>query len=141
MRVRVRKFPWRLSGHGGGWSLPAGALILVGAAGLSHDLVVRAMPVDPRDERWASHSPAYRVYFWQPVGPGEQSAWRSDEWELTEADVDEVLAWADAHADGRAMSAWVVHRDADGVGLIRLAGIDPTADPGVWPSWASPRSG
>jgi len=33
------------------------------------------------------------------------------------------------------------HRDAGGVGLIRLAGIDPTADSGIWPSWASPRSG
>jgi hypothetical protein len=60
---------------------------------------------------------------------------------LTEADVDEVLAWAGRRAGGRTMSVWVVHRDADGAGLIRLAGIDPTADREAWPSWASPRPG
>ncbi len=102
---------------------------------------MRVMPIDPRDQRWESDRPAYRVYFWRSLGPGELSGWESDEWELTETDVDEVLAWADAHAGGRTMSLWVVHRDADGVGLIRLAGLDPTADPQSWPSWASPRPG
>jgi hypothetical protein len=123
-------------------ALSGRALILRWAADVGHDLVVRATPIDPRDQRRESDSPAYRVYFWQSVGSGEGSGWQSEEWELTEADVDEVLAWADAQAGGRTMSVWVVvHRDAGGVGLIRLAGIDPTADPGAWPSWASPRSG
>jgi hypothetical protein len=111
------------------------------AVDVGHDVVVRAMPIDPRDQRWQSDSPAYRVFFWQSLGSGESSGWRSEEWELTEADIDEVLAWAGSHAAGRTVSIWVVHRDADGVGHIRLAGIDPTADRGVWPSWASPRSG
>ena len=92
---------------------------------------MHAMPVDPRDQNWESDSPAYRVYFWQDMA--------SDEWELSEADIDEVLAWADAHADGRTMTVWVVHRDSEGVGLIRLAGIEPPAAPENWPSWASPR--
>jgi hypothetical protein len=96
------------------------------------DVVVRVTQIDPRDQSWENDGPAYRVYFWT----GES---RCDEWELTEADVDEVLAWADAQAGGRTMSIWVVHRDDDGVGLIRLAGLDPTAAPRVWPSWAVPR--
>ncbi|MEU4675061.1 hypothetical protein AB0F91_45750 [Amycolatopsis sp. NPDC023774] len=58
---------------------------------------------------------------------------------MTDADIDEVLAWVDQHAKGRTMTIWAVHRDGDGIGLIRLAGVDPTADPGVWPSWAVPR--
>jgi hypothetical protein len=93
---------------------------------------MRAAHVDPRDQRWEDDSPAYRVYFWT----GDSSC---EEWQLTGADVDEVLAWADEHADGRTMSIWVVRSDADGVGLIRLAGVDPTADPSTWPSWAAPR--
>ncbi len=47
--------------------------------------------VDPRDQLWANDSPAYRVYFWS----GDSSC---DEWQLTEADIDEVLAWADEEA-------------------------------------------
>jgi hypothetical protein len=115
-------------------------LILCRAVG-GHDLVVRATLIDPRDQRWESDCPAYRVCFWQSVGSGEGSGWQSEEWELAEADVDEVLAWADARAGGRTISVWVVHCDARGVGVIRLAGIDPTADPEIWPGWASPRSG
>jgi hypothetical protein len=79
------------------------------------DVVVRATPVDRGDQWWENDGPAYRVYFWT----GES---RCDEWELTEADVDEVLACADAQAGGRTMSVWVVHRDDDGVGLIRFGG-------------------
>jgi len=100
---------------------------------VGHDGVVRAMPIDSRDQRWEDDSPAYRVCFWQLAGG------RSEEWELTEADVAEVLAWADAHAGDRTVSVWVVHQDAAGLGAIRLAGIDPTTDPGAWPSWASAR--
>ena len=102
---------------------------------------MRAISIDPRDQRWQNDSPAYRVYFWQSAGGSESPGWQSDEWELTEADIDEVLAWAGSHAAGRTMSIWVVHRDADGLGLIRLAGIDPVADREVWPSWASQRTG
>jgi hypothetical protein len=108
---------------------------------VGHGVVMRAMPVDPRDQQWENDRPAYRVYFWQSTGSGAGSGWQSDEWELTETDVDEVLAWGGRRAGGRTMSVWVVHRDARGVGLIRLAGIDPTADREAWPSWASPQPG
>jgi hypothetical protein len=78
-------------------------------------------------------SPEYRVSFWQ--GP------HVEEWEtVTEADVDEVLAWATAEADGRPYSVWArsIHPGVDGKLLadeVRLFGVDPpTGD--REPSWA-----
>ena len=82
--------------------------------------------VDPRDQKWERDSPTYRVYFWERTGTSDLSGWRSDEWELSAADVDEVLSWADEHADGRLVNVWLVHNDAHGLGLIRLMGRDPT---------------
>jgi len=50
--------------------------------------------VDPRDTRWEVLHPAYRVYFWQQPHPeNPHSIWISDEWEIGDADVDEVLNW------------------------------------------------
>jgi hypothetical protein len=63
--------------------------------------------VDPRDiER--EEKAVYRVYFW--------SAGRSvcDVFELTDAaDVDEVLRWIDANAEGREVEALVVVDGSD----------------------------
>lgn len=90
---------------------------------------VLASPIDPRDQTSEIDDPAYRAYFWD-------SPQACDEWELTEADLDEVLSWVQANSRGRPHSLWaVVRRDQD-VELIRLRGIDPTADPGTWPIWA-----
>ena len=47
--------------HGSGRSVPAMGVILWRVAGVGHDVVVRAVPVDPRDQRWESGRPAYRV--------------------------------------------------------------------------------
>jgi hypothetical protein len=58
--------------------------------------------VDPRDIK-REEKAVYRVYFW--------SAGRSvcDVFELTDAaDVDEVLRWIDANAEGREVEALVV---------------------------------
>lgn len=55
----------------------------------------------------------------------------SDEYEITEADVHDVIRWADDHADDRTYSLWacVPHhsQEAPGLMLVRLAGWDPTA--------------
>lgn len=91
---------------------------------------MRATGVDPRDQRWESDSPAYRVNFWES---GRGGGWASEMWELEEADVGEVLTWAAEQAAGRTVSIWAVHRDADGLGLIRLAGSDPVAVPDTPP--------
>ena len=69
---------------------------------------VRARPVDPRDTRWEVWNPRFRVHFWGSFG----QIWASREFE---------------HADGG--ETYTVHcvvEGADGTGLVRLAGTDPT---------------
>jgi hypothetical protein len=86
-----------------------------------HYSLVNVEPVDPRDQTEGVDAPSYRVYFWQGS--------HSDEYEITGADVSEVLAWADLNAAGRTYSLWAClpARDAVGVNLVRLAGWDPPA--------------
>jgi hypothetical protein len=90
-------------------------------------------PVDPRDTGWEITSPSYRVYFWeaQPPPPGAQDdavGYRSSEFEITGADVAEVLAWAEATAAGESsFTLYGVIEHGGERGLVRLAGIDPTA--------------
>ncbi len=62
--------------------------------------------------------------------------WLSDEWELTGADIDHVVAWVHEQADGRPASLWAVTGSGDDVTHIRLAGTDPTASDDTWPEWA-----
>ena len=77
--------------------------------------------VDPRDQTEEVDAPRYRVYFWH----GSES----DEYEITGADVHEVLTWADVRAAGRTYSLWASLPASDefGVKLVRLAGWDPPA--------------
>lgn len=81
-------------------------------------------PVDPRDQRWEVDSPVFRVYFW------EHTAFRGDvsyEYEITGADVGEVLRWAEDEAGDRTFVLYVCHTNERGeLGLILLAGTDPT---------------
>jgi len=53
---------------------------------------------------------------------------------LTEADVHEVLAWADDQAKGRRITVWVGLTQDGEPGLVRLSGWEPTrADhPSAW---------
>jgi hypothetical protein len=90
--------------------------------------------VDPRDIGWQIDSPAYRVYFWEepqarPAVPESLVMWQSNEFELTGADdVTQVLAWA--KATGNPGSTYAVYAVVEGTGdrgLVRLAGVDPTA--------------
>ena len=56
---------------------------------------MQILPIDPRDTRWEVPHPTYRVYFWQRQQPHNPlSGWASDEWEIHDADIDEVLNWA-----------------------------------------------
>lgn len=77
---------------------------------------VQAHGVDPRDTRWEQDEPTYRVHFWTPG--------RSSEWEVSGADVDEVLRWAADHAEGRSYVVYARIIGAEGPGLIRLLGTD-----------------
>lgn len=81
---------------------------------------MRIRGVDPRDIGWEQDHARYRVYFW------DVAASVSDEYEvLDEVDVEEVLAWAAAHAaeQGLTHTVYVVVTGRDGPGLIRLAGV------------------
>jgi hypothetical protein len=83
----------------------------------------RARPVDPRDTSWEVWNPRYRVYFWRSLG----QSWASREFELSDADVVAVLAWAAEHAeDDETYTMHCVVEDSEGAGLVRLAGTDPT---------------
>jgi hypothetical protein len=82
--------------------------------------------VDPRDQTWANNRPVFRVYFWSEVGLGARS---SDEFEVRDADVVEVLQWAEAERRERTFTLYLRHDDAAGPGLVLLAGTDPTAGP------------
>jgi hypothetical protein len=90
---------------------------------------VLASPIDPRDQTSEVDDPAYRAYFWDNPGA-------CDEWELREADIDEILDWFRANSKGRPHSLWVVVRSDQVVQLIRLRGIDPPAALDTWPTCA-----
>jgi hypothetical protein len=84
---------------------------------------IRWWPVDPRDTGWEVRDPRFRVYFWRPLG----DAWMSREFELSGGDVVAVLAWAAEIADDdETYTLHCVVETADGTGLVRLAGTDPT---------------
>jgi len=67
------------------------------------------------------------VYFWTHQGPQDRrSGWASDEWEIEDADVDEVLNWALNNAAGRRFTVYaLVSGQPGGPGLVRLLGTDP----------------
>lgn len=78
---------------------------------------MRIESVDPRDTRWEVAAPVYRVYFCTDGG--------TDEYQVSDADVPEVLAWAEADAR-RHRTNYVVYVRSEhpihGPGLLRLAG-------------------
>jgi hypothetical protein len=78
---------------------------------------MQTMGVDPRDETWELVDPRYRVYF--------RAGTACDEWEVSGADVREVLAWAEANRGDRTYTLYACVPQ-DRLGLIRLAGADPT---------------
>ena len=96
---------------------------------------VRIRPIDPRDETWGVDDPDYRVYFWsRPPGPPEipidSVMWVCEEYEISGApDVDAVLDWARATVGpDRLFTMYVVVKSGTDVGLVRLRGVDPTAN-------------
>jgi hypothetical protein len=93
---------------------------------------VEVRPVDPRDTSWEIASPTFRVTFWerQPVPPDSHHppGYRSTEFEINGADVSEVLAWAEAEApSGSTHTIYALVQHGGERGLVRLAGLDPTA--------------
>lgn len=91
-----------------------------------------ATVVDPRDSQWEILRPSYRVYFWQEDSLPTQlkpdsSGYRSSEVEMVADDVGEVLSWATKAGEGRLYTVYAVVRRHGELGLVRLAGADPTS--------------
>lgn len=82
--------------------------------------------------RWMSDAPTYRVDFWRPISTadpakGVATGYKQDSYYVTEADVDEVISWAESEADGRGIVIYLsTTRHNDEPGLVRLSGEDPT---------------
>jgi hypothetical protein len=92
---------------------------------------MKATPVDPRATRWEVVYPTYRVFIWTrlgpPPGPPLAQAWRSDEFDVADADVDDVLAWAKAKTPGDGtFTVWVLGENNGVPRLYRIAGWEPT---------------
>ncbi len=82
--------------------------------------------IDPRDTGWEVWNPAYRVYFWRPISA---SGWGSREFEVSGDDVAAVLDWAARNAnEGETYTLFAVVDYEDELGIVRLAGHDPTRD-------------
>jgi hypothetical protein len=78
---------------------------------------VEVVSVDPRDQTWELGEPSCRVYFHDIDGA-------SDEYQLSGADIEEVLVWAGVQRRTRTYVLYV--RVPHGsLGLIRLAGAHP----------------
>lgn len=88
---------------------------------------MRVIGIDPRWTRWEEDDPRFEVHFFtKPTAPYESAA--SDEREVTEADVVEVLDWANREAaeSNRTFMVYLVVIPHGGErGLIRLVGEDP----------------
>lgn len=84
-------------------------------------LVLNVEHVDPRDATWEVDASVYRVHFWQ-----SDVGYASDEYRLTGADVLEVLEWAQSTVKPEQTFTIYAELDRHGLGLIRLAGDDPT---------------
>ena len=82
-----------------------------------------ARPVDPRDTHWEVWYPGYRVHFWRREG----DTYVSRDFDIAPAEVDEVLAWIEEHRlNGETFALFAIVDRADGMGIIRLVGVDPT---------------
>jgi hypothetical protein len=86
---------------------------------------VNVRPIDPRDQDSEVDHPAYRVLLY---GTGAAN-W----WEITGADVLEVVAWAEVQPDGQngTFTVYATLHRAEGVELVRLHGPDPYRKPGT----------
>ena len=87
---------------------------------------MQARLVDPRDARWEVDAPAYRVYFWEPASGSSGPGWASEEWEISDTDVREILDWASRDTKHRKYTLYACCACNGELGLIRLLGCGRT---------------
>ena len=94
------------------------------------DVTIEARPVEPRDVTISVDAPTFRVYFWR-----SPPSLACREFEVTGADVDEIIEWAEDHkAAGETYELGVLTPVAEmqegDVVLTRIKGTDPTRSEG-----------
>ena len=65
---------------------------------------MKVSQIDPRDERWQDIGPVFGVYFWQKLG---ETSYASDEFEVCDADVIDVLRWAERERGDRTFTLYL----------------------------------
>jgi len=85
-------------------------------------------PVDERTSGWEDHRPRFRVYLFEGGGPG----FRTSTYDVTGAEVLEVVSWAEEQAgdDGLYAVALVGRNHRGEPGLTWLVGMDANDAPG-----------
>lgn len=82
------------------------------------------MSIDPRDVSQHAKVLAWRVYFYEDLGPGQGLV--SDEYRITgESDIRAVLAWSVAWANDRRVLCYAEIATASGPALVLLSGEEP----------------
>lgn len=90
--------------------------------------------IDERDSGWEDHSPCFRVYLFDNEGHDE-SSWSTETYDITGADVFEVVEWASEHAGDGAYAVALVHDETNPPpgstprGLVWLVGHDANGRP------------
>lgn len=94
--------------------------------------MLEAVPSLETDVGGEVDRPAYRVGLWRPLGHGsdeDSPGWAVETWRLTGADVEDVLAWAEARKPDRGIFTVAVeaahHGGSGTIDLIWLRGEEP----------------
>ena len=91
---------------------------------------IEAHSVAVDDRRWLQEEPVYRVYFWTQESfpePPDVPFWSCEPLRLTgTSEVPEVLQWATENSAGRSFTVYAEVNRGTNIGLVHLAGVDPT---------------
>ncbi|MEU3271122.1 hypothetical protein ABZ639_09750 [Saccharomonospora sp. NPDC006951] len=96
---------------------------------------MRIERVDERDSNWEEHDPRFRVYFFEG-GDTAESSWSAETFDVTGADVLEVIGWAQEQAGAERLFAVALIGEDDRLppgrrhGLTWLVGMDANDTPG-----------
>lgn len=96
---------------------------------------MQVRPIDPRDIAQHISKSTYRVYFFERMAPtsgdpNEADGLVSEEYELSDADVPEVIKWAEGQVGlQRTYVIYLVVQQDGAKSLARLVGVDLTLVP------------
>lgn len=89
---------------------------------------MRVEGVDERDSSWEDDQPRFRVYLFERSRP--ESSWTTDTYDIEDADVLEVIRWAETRAGADRLYAVALvgerttEREGERRGLTWLLGMD-----------------